>query len=69
MSNYYEFPPLVKFDGKKRFLKHIKKYDLDCKQVLGSIAPPIFKKKINELDEYEKELGIQYGNFCYFEVT
>ena len=69
MHNYYEFPPLVKFDGKKRFLKHIKKYDLDCKQILGNINAPIFKKKINELNEYDKELGIQYGNFCYFEVT
>ena len=69
MHNYYEFPPLVKFDGRKRFLKHIKKYDLDYKQILGNINAPIFKKKINELNEYDKELGIQYGNFCYFEVT
>ena len=69
MNNYYEFPPLVKFDGKKRFLQHIKKYDLDCTKVLGNVADPIFDKKIDELKEYENELGIQYGNFCYYEFS
>lgn len=65
--NYYEFPPLIKFDGKKRFSQQIKKYDLDCEKVLGTIADPIFDQNIKELKEYEKELGIQYGNFCYYE--
>lgn len=65
--NYYEFPPLIKFDGKKRFSQQIKKYDLDCEKVLGTIAGPIFDQIIKELKEYEKELGIQYGNFCYYE--
>ena len=66
--NYYEFPPLIKFDGKKRFSQQIKKYDLDCEKVLGTIAGPIFDHIIKELKEYEKELGIQYGNFCYYEI-
>ena len=66
--NYYEFPPLIKFDGKKRFSQQIKKYDLDCEKVLGTIAGPIFDQIIKELKEYEKELGIQYGNFCYYEI-
>ena len=65
--NYYEFPPLIKFDGKKRFSQQIKKYDLDCEKVLGTISDPIFDQNIKELKEYEKELGIQYGNFCYYE--
>ena len=66
--NYYEFPPLIKFDGKKRFSQQIKKYDLDCEKVLGTISDPIFDQNIKELKEYEKELGIQYGNFCYYEI-
>ena len=69
MKNYYEFPPLVKFDGKKRFSQHIKKYNLDCEKILGNVADPIFDKKIEELKEYENELGIQYGNFCYYEFS
>ena len=69
IKNYYEFPPLVKFDGKKRFFKHIKKYDFRQKQMLGNISDPLFPKKIKELNEYEEELGIQYGNFCYFQVN
>ena len=69
IRNYYEFPPLVKFDGKKRFSKHIKKYDLNCKEILGNVACPIFDFNIKELDVYKKELGIQYGNFCYLELS
>ena len=36
------------------------------KQDLAAAMPR--SQIIKELKEYEKELGIQYGNFCYYEI-
>lgn len=63
---YYEFPPIIKFDLKKRFNKVFKNYNLDLSKYKYIVKKPItntkefkFEKKI--LDE----MSSQYGNICY----
>ena len=67
ISNYFEFPPLVKFDYKKKFQKQISRYNLDYSNVLKNIPEPIFNHVDDDLINFKDELSYQYGSMCYFE--
>lgn len=67
ISNYFEFPPLVKFDYKKRFRKQILRYNLDYSNAIKNVPTPIFDYVVEDLINYENELSYQYGTMCYFE--
>jgi len=67
ISNYVEFPPLVKFDYKKKFQNQISRYNLDYSDVLKNVPSPIFDNIDEDLINYKDELSYQYGCMCYFE--
>ena len=69
ISNYFEFPPLVAFDYKKKFKKQISRYGLDYSSVLRNIPKPIFENLDQDLLCFGNELSCQYGCICYFEYN
>ena len=66
---YYEFPPIIKFNIKKRFNKIIRKFNVDVDKLNYKVPEPItteseFKFDQNILDE----MSSQYGNICYLKL-
>ena len=62
---YYEFPPLVKFDYKKRFKKILNNFEEDIDKDYY-VKKPIFKNTKNIFSkELENEFNLQYSNLCY----
>ena len=68
--SYYEFPPLLKFDLKKRFMRIIKKFKFNVKNFKYNVKDPIFNQsnRLLNKDDLKKEISIQYGNICYIKL-
>ena len=66
---YYEFPPITKFNYKKRFKKILNNF----KGVVPKdykVKLPIFSNSKIHLDkELKNELNVQYSNICYIKLT
>ena len=66
---YYEFPPITKFNYKKRFKKILNNF----KEVVPKdykVKLPIFSNsKIHLHKELKNELNVQYSNICYIKLT
>ena len=66
---YYEFPPLTKFNIKKRFNKIIENFDENIKIFPYKVKEPINKlNKLNINNKLSKELNVQYANICYVKL-
>ena len=66
---YYEFPPIIKFNIKKRFSKIIEKFGVDVDKFVYKVKDPITSE--SEFDFSKKildEMSIQYGNICYLNL-
>ena len=69
ITTYYEFPPLTKFNLKKRFNKLVKNFDENINIFPYNVKKPITKLKNLKLDKkLSKELNQQYGNICYIKL-
>ena len=69
IQTYYEFPPIIKFDIKKRFKKIIKEFNVDVEKLNFNVSEPITSK--NEFQFNNKildEMSLQYGNICYLNL-
>ncbi len=66
---YYEFPPIIKFNYKKRFKKMLDNFkDIASKKY--NVKFPIFiNSKINLSKELKNELNVQYSNICYIKLN
>jgi len=63
---YYEFPPIIKFNIKKRFSKVNRQFNVKLDKFAYKVKDPItnikdFKFNKNILNE----MSSQYGNICY----
>ena len=66
---YFEFPPIIKFDIKKRFSKIIKKFNEDVEKFNYRVKDPITSSKEFEFNKkILKEMSLQYGNICYINL-
>ena len=66
---YFEFPPIMKFDIKKRFSKIIKKFNVDVEKLNYKVKEPIITNKDFEFNKkILKEMSLQYGNICYLNL-
>ncbi len=63
---YYEFPPLTKFNYKKRFNKILTNFDEKIPNKYN-VKNPIFKKLKNN-KKINNELNTQYSNICYINL-
>ena len=66
---YYEFPPIIKFNIKKRFNKVVEKFSVDVDKFDYKVKDPITSE--SEFDFSKKildEMSIQYGNICYLNL-
>ena len=66
---YYEFPPIIKFNIKKRFSKIIEKFGVDVDKFVYKVKDPITSE--SEFDFSKKildEMSLQYGNICYLNL-
>ena len=69
IQTYYEFPPILKFDIKKRFKKIIKEFNVDVEKLNYNVSEPITSE--NEFQFNNKildEMSLQYGNICYLNL-
>ncbi len=67
--NYYEFPPLTKFNLKKRFKKLIKNFDEDVNFFPYKVKKPITTLKKLKIDKkLSNELNQHYSNICYIKL-
>ena len=66
---YYEFPPIVKFNYKKRFEKIINNFDEEIFDKY-KVKKPIFNNNEIKLSkELKNELNVQYSNICYIKLN
>ena len=66
---YYEFPPITKFNLKKRFKKVIQNFNERLSSDNYIVKPPITSLKSLKLEKNLKnELNAQYSNICYIEL-
>ena len=66
---YYEFPPIIKFNYKKRFEKIINNFDEGMSNTY-KVQKPIFNNNEIKLSkELTKELNVQYSNICYIKLN
>ena len=65
---YYEFPPIIKFNYKKRFEKIINNFEEEISDKY-KVKKPIFNNNEIKLSkELKKELNVQYSNICYINL-
>ena len=66
---YYEFPPITKFNYKKRFKKILKNFK-EFVPKNYKVKPPIFSNSEAHLSkELKSELNVQYSNICYIKLN
>ena len=66
---YYEFPPIIKFDYKKRFKKVLTNFNESISDSY-KVKKPIFNmNEIKLSEELTKELNAQYSNICYINLN
>tara|TARA_B100001175_G_C19378362_1_gene575295 strand:- start:105 stop:977 length:873 start_codon:yes stop_codon:yes gene_type:complete len=66
---YYEFPPLKKFNYKKRFKKILNNFNEGISNNYN-VQKPIFKKNEIKLSKgLTEELNAQYSNMCYINLN
>ena len=69
LIKYYEFPPIIRFNFKKRFKKVIENFDTNLKQSNYIVKSPITNLKNLKLEKNLKdELNAQYSNICYIKL-
>tara|TARA_Y100000996_G_scaffold104084_1_gene76188 strand:+ start:39 stop:911 length:873 start_codon:yes stop_codon:yes gene_type:complete len=65
---YFEFPPIIKFNFKKRFEKIINNFEEEISDKY-KVKKPIFNNNEIKLSkELKKELNVQYSNICYINL-
>ncbi len=66
---YYEFPPITKFDYKKRFKKILNNFNERVSFAYKVQKPILNKNEIKLSKELIKELNVQYSNICYINLN
>ncbi len=67
--NYYEFPPIIKFDFKKRFKSLIDNYNIELNEKKYIVKKPITEIKKIKIDKnLLKEFSDQYSNICFISL-
>ena len=66
---YYEFPPIIKFNIKKRFNKINRKFKVNLDKVNYKVKKPIINTKDFKFSRnLLNEMSSQYGNICYLNL-
>ena len=69
LIKYYEFPPIIRFNFKKRFKKVIENFDTELKEKNYIVKKPITNLKKLKLEKnLINELNAQYSNLCYIKL-
>ena len=66
---YYEFPPIIKFNYKKRFKKLLNNFKGTVPQNYKVKLPIFSNSEINLTKELKNELNVQYSNICYIRLN
>ena len=66
---YYEFPPIIKFNYKKRFEKIINNFNEGIFDKYKVKKPILNNNEIKLSKEFKKELNVQYSNICYIKLN
>ena len=66
---YYEFPPITKFNYKKRFKKILNNFEGVVPKDYKVKLPIFSNSKIHLDKELKNELNVQYSNICYIKLT
>ena len=66
---YYEFPPIIKFNYKKRFKKLLNNFKGAVPQNYKVKFPIFSNSEINLTQELKNELNVQYSNICYIRLN
>ena len=65
---YYEFPPIIKFNYKKRFKKLLYNFKSDIPKNYKVKLPIFSNSEIHLPKELKNELNVQYSNICYIKL-
>ena len=66
---YYEFPPITKFNYKKRFKKLLKNLKGFVPKYYKVKLPIFSNSEIHLSKELKEELNVQYSNICYIKLN
>ena len=65
---YYEFPPIIKFNYKKRFKKLLNNFKTNIPKNYKVKLPIFSNSEIRLPKELKNELNVQYSNICYIKL-
>ena len=66
---YYEFPPIIKFNYKKRFKKMLNNFKGVVPKKYNVKLPIFINSEIHLSKELKNELNVQYSNICYIKLN